>query len=170
MEAIAIDNHEIIKTLIKCGAHMTGSARALGENLCAAAARGLVKRLQSYRLAGANLSQGIHQRLSNTTVISKSLFLSFILIRWFFWTNCSALRLSSWPQRGSGVSVEEFSRYLADRPLENDTLRICCAQWPSGNSLSVIREWNETSNEWYRKSVATEEWTHKWKRKLIKLL
>lgn len=25
MEAIAIDNHEIIKTLIKCGAHMTGS-------------------------------------------------------------------------------------------------------------------------------------------------
>lgn len=30
----------------------------MGENLCAAAARGLVKRLQSYRLAGANLSQG----------------------------------------------------------------------------------------------------------------
>lgn len=25
MEAIAIDNHEIIKILIKCGAHMTGS-------------------------------------------------------------------------------------------------------------------------------------------------
>lgn len=32
-------------------------ARTLGESLCAAAARGLVKRLQSYRLAGANLSQ-----------------------------------------------------------------------------------------------------------------
>lgn len=30
----------------------------MGENLCAAAARGLIKRLQSYRLAGANLSQG----------------------------------------------------------------------------------------------------------------
>lgn len=29
----------------------------MGENLCGAAARGLVKRLQSYRLAGANLSQ-----------------------------------------------------------------------------------------------------------------
>lgn len=57
MEAIAIDNHEIIKTLIKCGAHMTGSARALGESLCAAAARGLVKRLKSYRLAGVDLSQ-----------------------------------------------------------------------------------------------------------------
>lgn len=57
MEAIAIDNHDIIKTLVKCGAHMTGSARALGENLCAAAARGQVKRLNSYRLAGANLSQ-----------------------------------------------------------------------------------------------------------------
>lgn len=57
MEAIDIDSHEIIKTLIKCGAHMTGSARALGELLCMAASRGLVKRLKSYRLAGANLSQ-----------------------------------------------------------------------------------------------------------------
>lgn len=58
MEAIEIDNHDIIKTLIKCGAHMTGSLRMLGENLCSAAARGLVKRLQSYRLTGVNLSQG----------------------------------------------------------------------------------------------------------------
>lgn len=57
MEAIAGDHHDIIKTLIKCGAHMTGSARALGENLCAAASRGSVKRIQSYRLAGANLNQ-----------------------------------------------------------------------------------------------------------------
>lgn len=29
----------------------------MGENLCSAASRGLIKRLQSYRLAGANLSQ-----------------------------------------------------------------------------------------------------------------
>lgn len=58
MEAIDGDYHDIIKILIKCGAHMTGSARALGEQFCAAAARGLVKRLVSYRLAGANLSQG----------------------------------------------------------------------------------------------------------------
>ncbi|XP_055319038.1 L-asparaginase isoform X2 [Sitodiplosis mosellana] len=57
MEAIAIDNHDIIKTLVKCGAHMTGSSRVLGENMCAAASRGLLKRLMSYRLAGANLSQ-----------------------------------------------------------------------------------------------------------------
>lgn len=57
MEAIAGDHHDIIKTLVKCGAHMTGSARVVGENLCAAASRGLVKRLKSYRLAGANLSQ-----------------------------------------------------------------------------------------------------------------
>lgn len=58
MEAIDIDNHDIIKTLIKCGAHMTGSARQLGEHLCQVASRGLVKRLLSYRLAGSNLSQG----------------------------------------------------------------------------------------------------------------
>lgn len=57
MEAIAADNHEIIKILVKCGAHMTGSARGLGEQLCSVAARGIVKRLESYRLGGADLSQ-----------------------------------------------------------------------------------------------------------------
>ncbi|GAB0090497.1 Asparaginase [Sergentomyia squamirostris] len=57
MEAIANDYHEIIRLLIKCGAHITGSARGVGEFLCAAAARGLQKRLESYRLAGADLSQ-----------------------------------------------------------------------------------------------------------------
>ncbi|XP_059611242.1 L-asparaginase [Phlebotomus argentipes] len=57
MEAIANDHHEIIRLLIKCGAHITGSARGVGEFLCAAAARGLQKRMESYRLAGADLSQ-----------------------------------------------------------------------------------------------------------------
>lgn len=57
MEAIASDNHEIIKILVKCGAHMTGSTRGVGEQLCSVAARGIVKRLESFRLAGADLSQ-----------------------------------------------------------------------------------------------------------------
>lgn len=55
-EAINHDHHEIIKLLLKCGSHVTGSTRGLGDNLCAAAARGLVKRLESYRLAGVDLS------------------------------------------------------------------------------------------------------------------
>lgn len=57
MEAIAADCHEIIKILVKCGAHMTGSARAVGEQLCMAAIRNAMKRIISYRLAGADLSQ-----------------------------------------------------------------------------------------------------------------
>uniref|UniRef100_A0A336N284 asparaginase n=1 Tax=Culicoides sonorensis TaxID=179676 RepID=A0A336N284_CULSO len=56
-EAIHNDRHEIIKLLTKCGAHITGSARAVGEKLCGAASRGIVKRLESYKLAGADLSQ-----------------------------------------------------------------------------------------------------------------
>lgn len=56
-EAILVDNHEIINLLVKCGAHMTGSTRGVGELLCSAAARGLTKRMESYRLAGADLSQ-----------------------------------------------------------------------------------------------------------------
>lgn len=56
-EAIAVDNHDIINLLVKCGAHMTGSARGVGGLLCSAAARGQIKRMESYRLAGADLSQ-----------------------------------------------------------------------------------------------------------------
>lgn len=56
MEAISCDNHEIIRILVKCGAHMTGSARSVGDQLCSVAARGILKRLESYRLAGADLS------------------------------------------------------------------------------------------------------------------
>jgi len=56
-EAIHGDFHEIIKLLAKCGAHLTGSTRAIGESLCSAAVRGQIQRLESYRLAGADLSQ-----------------------------------------------------------------------------------------------------------------
>ncbi|XP_037938737.1 L-asparaginase-like [Teleopsis dalmanni] len=56
-EAITTDNHEIIQLLINCGAHLTGSSRGIGEQLCAAAARGSMKRLKSYQLAGADLTQ-----------------------------------------------------------------------------------------------------------------
>ncbi|CRK88968.1 CLUMA_CG002603, isoform A [Clunio marinus] len=55
-EAINHDHHEIIKLLLKCGSHVTGSTRGLGDSLCGAAARGLIKRLESYRLAGVDLS------------------------------------------------------------------------------------------------------------------
>ena len=55
-EAISADNPEIIQLLITCGAHLTGSSRAVGEQLCAAAARGALRRLQSYQMAGADLS------------------------------------------------------------------------------------------------------------------
>lgn len=57
IEAITNDNHEIISMLINCGAHLTGSSRAVGEQLCAAAARGSLTRIKSYQLAGADLSQ-----------------------------------------------------------------------------------------------------------------
>lgn len=55
-EAINHDFHSIIKLLLKCGSHLTVSPRALGDSLCGAAARGMIKRLESYRLAGADLS------------------------------------------------------------------------------------------------------------------
>lgn len=57
MEAINSDRHDIIKVLRNCGAHLTGSARIIGEELCAAASRGSLRRLQSYYLAGADLNQ-----------------------------------------------------------------------------------------------------------------
>ncbi|XP_004535206.1 L-asparaginase [Ceratitis capitata] len=57
LEAIAGDHHEIIQLLINCGAHLTGSSRVIGEQLCAAAARGSLLRLKSYKVAGADLAQ-----------------------------------------------------------------------------------------------------------------
>ncbi|XP_001662477.2 L-asparaginase [Aedes aegypti] len=57
MDAILNDHYEIIRLLLKCGAHLTGSIRAIGESLCSAAARNLLHRLESYRIAGADLSQ-----------------------------------------------------------------------------------------------------------------
>lgn len=57
MEAIAIDHHGLIGLLIKCGAHLSGSARVIGEQLCGIAAHGRCDRMESFRLAGADLSQ-----------------------------------------------------------------------------------------------------------------
>lgn len=43
--------------LLQCGAHLHGNALLIGEKMCAAASVGNTKRLQSYFLAGADLSQ-----------------------------------------------------------------------------------------------------------------
>lgn len=56
-DAIENDHHEVIKLLVKCGAHLTGSNRYLGEQLCLAASRGSITRLKSYQLAGAPMVQ-----------------------------------------------------------------------------------------------------------------
>lgn len=43
--------------LLQCGAHLHGDAVLIGERMCLAAITGNTKRLQSYLLAGADLSQ-----------------------------------------------------------------------------------------------------------------
>jgi len=48
---------QIIKVLLQCGAHLHGNAQLIGERMCAAASAGNAKRLRSYLLAGADLSQ-----------------------------------------------------------------------------------------------------------------
>lgn len=48
---------QIVKVLLHCGAHLHGNAQLIGERMCAAATAGNVKRLRSYLLAGADLSQ-----------------------------------------------------------------------------------------------------------------
>ncbi|XP_034938412.1 L-asparaginase 1-like [Chelonus insularis] len=56
-EAVENDYHEIIKLLRQCGAHLHEDPVILGQKLCNAAASGNLKRLQSFQIAGANLSQ-----------------------------------------------------------------------------------------------------------------
>ncbi|XP_076166065.1 L-asparaginase isoform X2 [Ptiloglossa arizonensis] len=56
-DAIEYDRHEIIGILMQCGAHLHGSAYAIGEKMCTAASVGNVKRLKSFLLANGDLSQ-----------------------------------------------------------------------------------------------------------------
>ncbi|XP_020277894.1 uncharacterized protein LOC109851830 isoform X2 [Pseudomyrmex gracilis] len=56
-DAIEYDHHDIIKMLLHCGAHLHGNALLIGEKMCVAAATGNTKRLQSYLIAGVDLSQ-----------------------------------------------------------------------------------------------------------------
>lgn len=56
-DAIECDHHDIIKLLLQCGAHLHGDALLIGAKMCAAAATGNVRRLRSFHLAGADLTQ-----------------------------------------------------------------------------------------------------------------
>lgn len=55
-DAVENDHHHVIEILMKCGAHICGGQRLLGEKLCLAAGRGSVTRLKSYYLAGVHLN------------------------------------------------------------------------------------------------------------------
>ncbi|KAK7868259.1 hypothetical protein R5R35_000657 [Gryllus longicercus] len=57
LNAIYFDHHEVIKILVKCGAHIIGPRQNIGDKLCSAAAKGQLKRFVSYQLAGADFNQ-----------------------------------------------------------------------------------------------------------------
>ncbi|XP_014470680.1 PREDICTED: L-asparaginase-like [Dinoponera quadriceps] len=57
IDAIENDYHEIISMLRTCGAQLHWEPRIISDKMCAATVVGNIKRLQSYRLAGANISQ-----------------------------------------------------------------------------------------------------------------
>nr|XP_018915552.1 PREDICTED: uncharacterized protein LOC109042993 [Bemisia tabaci] len=65
LEAIENDYHEIIKVLCKSGAHLKKPYFNISEKLCSAASFNDSKRLESYRLAGADLNQ---KNISGRTV------------------------------------------------------------------------------------------------------
>ncbi|XP_075556457.1 L-asparaginase isoform X5 [Dermacentor variabilis] len=52
--AVLCDQHAIIELLVQAGAHLSMPALQLADELCTAARNGNVKRLESYRLAGAS--------------------------------------------------------------------------------------------------------------------
>ena len=66
MSAVRGDHHDVISLLVQCGAHLVAGSLTIGEMLCAAAARGDVKRLTSLLLAGADVNQA---DISNRTAL-----------------------------------------------------------------------------------------------------
>lgn len=57
MSAVLWDQHAVIRLLVQSGAHLNSPATQLADELCTAAKNGNVKRLESYRLAGAALHE-----------------------------------------------------------------------------------------------------------------
>jgi hypothetical protein len=55
MNAIEFGHEKVIDALVECGAHIQMSPIELGEKLCSLARQGNLKKLNCYRLAGANL-------------------------------------------------------------------------------------------------------------------
>ncbi|XP_074104169.1 L-asparaginase isoform X2 [Cotesia typhae] len=81
-EAVENDHHEIIKLLRQCGAHLHESPLLIGQKLCNAAAFGCLKRLQSYNIAGADLSQpdvSGRTALHNAALHNKSSIVRFLM-------------------------------------------------------------------------------------------
>lgn len=131
-EAINNDHHEIIKLLLKCGSHVTGSTRALGDSLCGAAARGLVKRLESYRFAGVDLSL---PDASGRTGDSDLIFLVIILHIFSIALHLAALH-------GHAHVVD----YLLDQEMEfvEDFLGLTPLDYAKrGKNLSIISKLEE---------------------------
>ncbi|XP_057339164.1 L-asparaginase [Microplitis mediator] len=81
-EAVENDHHEIIKLLRQCGAHLHESSLLIGQKLCNTAAFGNLKRLQSYGIAGADLSQpdvSGRTALHNAAIHNKSEIARFLI-------------------------------------------------------------------------------------------
>jgi lysophospholipase len=54
IDAVENDRKEVVTLLRRCGAHLNSPAKHVGQQLCNAAAKGNVVRLQSYTAAGAD--------------------------------------------------------------------------------------------------------------------
>ncbi|XP_012275833.1 L-asparaginase [Orussus abietinus] len=85
-DAVEFDRHEVIEVLLKCGAHLHGSARLIGEKMCSAAAAGNLKRLRSYHLAGADLSQ---EDTSGRTALHLAVLHDHVQVAQFLLDHCA---------------------------------------------------------------------------------
>ncbi|XP_050528963.1 L-asparaginase isoform X2 [Daktulosphaira vitifoliae] len=56
IDAVENDHIEVIKLLRRCGAHLNSHPKYIGQQLCNAAAKGNINRLESYATAGADIA------------------------------------------------------------------------------------------------------------------
>lgn len=72
-EAIEANSHEIIKLLVQCGAHLHEDPIIIGEKIYIASIMSNIKRLEAYKLAGADLNQIITINGTSTNILEQAL-------------------------------------------------------------------------------------------------
>lgn len=117
-DATEFDHHEVLKLLVQCGSRLHESNQDISERLCYAAGNGQLARLQSYHLAGANLS---HPNISNRTALDLAAQYGHVDVLRFLLENLSQIEPRDLDVAIRLAKNSECIKLLTDHILKQNT-------------------------------------------------